>query len=27
LLDKWLAKYPESGEEMPFDPDPAHMPE
>jgi len=27
LLAKWLAKYPESGEEMPFDPDPAHMPE
>jgi rubrerythrin len=27
LLEKWLAKYPESTEEVPFDPDPAHMPE
>jgi len=27
LLDKWLEKYPESDEEIPFDPDPAHMPE
>jgi len=27
LLEKWLAKYPESGDETPFDPDPAHMPE
>jgi len=27
LLDKWLAKHPGSDEEMPFDPDPAHMPE
>ena len=27
LLDKWLGKYPESDEEIPFDPDPAHMPE
>jgi rubrerythrin len=27
LLEKWLAKYPESAEEAPFDPDPAHIPE
>jgi len=27
LLEKWLAKYPESAEQTPFDPDPAHMPE
>jgi len=27
LLEKWLAKYPEPAEEVPFDPDPAHMPE
>jgi rubrerythrin len=27
LLEKWLAKYPESDEQAPFDPDPAHMPE
>lgn len=27
LLEKWLKKIPDSDEEMPFDPDPAHMPE
>jgi rubrerythrin len=27
LLEEWLAKHPGSDEEMPFDPDPAHMPE
>ena len=27
LLDKWLAKVPESADETVFDPDPAHMPE
>lgn len=27
LLEKWLAKVPESGDDVPFDPDPAHMPE
>jgi rubrerythrin len=27
LLEKWLAKVPESADEIPFDPDPAHMPE
>jgi len=27
LLEKWLEQYPESEEELAFDPDPAHMPE
>ena len=27
LLEKWLEQYPESEEEIAFDPDPAHMPE
>jgi rubrerythrin len=27
LLNQWLQKHPESDLEMPFDPDPAHMPE
>ncbi len=27
LLEKWLAKVPESTEETVFDPDPPHMPE
>ncbi|MCJ7815411.1 MAG: hypothetical protein MUP31_05085, partial [Xanthomonadales bacterium] len=27
LLEGWLAKHPGSDQEMPFDPDPAHMPE
>lgn len=27
LLENWREKHPDSDEEMPFDPDPAHMPE
>lgn len=27
LLEKWLAKVPESADDEPFDPDPPHMPE
>jgi len=27
LLEKWLAKLPDAGDETPFDPDPPHMPE
>jgi len=27
LLQKWLAKLPDAGDETPFDPDPPHMPE
>jgi len=27
LLETWLEKHPEDDEEIPWDPDPAHMPE